>query len=262
MEALNRSSAMSSHQEDLDLLLSLQDRVLETPPGSPSNSHSLSPGYLSDDGSPRTRRRGQVDMSVFKDVVEDCLDYELKPVEKNDKLKSSKKSKVADFEKFSGLRIRSQLLSPAELSDYFSDIRFVRLPTIKNVIAGETLSGCWATIGILYEKGDPKTSSIGKKYSIWKMGCLNNDVISLFMFGDAYQQNWNEQLGTVFGLFNCSVRKDSMGSGFSLSVCSASQILKIGISVDFGICEGKRKDGTRCTSAVNKYVTCSSYIYF
>lgn len=27
---------MSSHQEDLDLLLSLQDRVLETPPASPS----------------------------------------------------------------------------------------------------------------------------------------------------------------------------------------------------------------------------------
>lgn len=35
---------MSSHQEDLDLLLSLQDRVLETPPGSPSNLHSHSPG--------------------------------------------------------------------------------------------------------------------------------------------------------------------------------------------------------------------------
>jgi len=36
----------SSHQEDLDLLLSLQDRVLETPPGSPSNHHSLSPGTI------------------------------------------------------------------------------------------------------------------------------------------------------------------------------------------------------------------------
>lgn len=35
---------MSNHQEDLSLLLSLQDKVLETPPGSPSNPGSSSPG--------------------------------------------------------------------------------------------------------------------------------------------------------------------------------------------------------------------------
>lgn len=41
---LANSVKMSSHQEDLSLLLSLQDKVLETPPGSPSNSRSSSPG--------------------------------------------------------------------------------------------------------------------------------------------------------------------------------------------------------------------------
>ncbi|GMY05448.1 protein MCM10 homolog [Fagus crenata] len=241
---------MSNHQDDLDLLLSLQDRVLETPPGSPSAPHPSSPGYLSDDGLPK--RTGQADMSVFRDAVQDCLDYEPEPAHKAGKLKGSKTSNAADVEKFSGLRIRNQLFSPAELRERFSDIRFVRLSTIKNLLVGDTLSGCWATVGVLTEKGTPKTSSTGKNYSIWKVGSLDENTVSLFLFGDAYQRNSKEQAGTVFALFNCAVRKDAMGAGFSLSVYSPSQILKIGTSVDYGVCKGKRKDGMPCTLAINK----------
>ena len=62
---------------------------------------------------------------------------------------------------------------------------------------GDTLYGCWATIGVLTEKGNPKTSSIGQSYSIWKIGCLDENTVSLFLFGDAYQQNCKEQAGTV-----------------------------------------------------------------
>ncbi|KAF5448981.1 hypothetical protein F2P56_029471 [Juglans regia] len=238
---------MSNHQDDLDLLLSLQGRVLETPPGSPS-PHA--PGYMSDDGSPR--RTGQADMSVFRDAVQDCLDYEPKPVPKSGKLKSSKASSNAEVEKFSGLRIRNQLVSAAELSERFSDIRFVRLSTMRNLLVGDTLSGCWATVGVVTEKGTPKTSSTGKNYCIWKVGCLDENTVSLFLFGDAYQKNWKEQAGTVFALFNCSVRKDGVGTGFSLSVYSPSQTLKIGTSVDYGVCKGKRKDGMPCTIVINK----------
>ncbi|XP_062177620.1 uncharacterized protein LOC133882453 [Alnus glutinosa] len=238
---------MSNHQDDLDLLLSLQERVLETPPGSPS-PHS--PGYLSDEGSPR--RAGQADMSVFRNAVQDCLDYEPKPVQKPGRLKGSKASNDAEVDKFSGLRIRKQLVSPAELTERFSDIRFVRLSTIKNLLVGDTLSGSWATVGVLTEKGAPKTSSTGKNYCIWKVGCLDENTVSLFLFGDAYQKNSKEQAGTVFALFNCTVRKDAMGTGFSLSVYSSSQILKIGTSADYGVCKGKRKDGMLCTLVINK----------
>lgn len=73
---------------------------------------------------------------------------------------------------------------------------------------GDTLYGCWATIGVLIEKGIPKTSSIGKSYSIWKIGCLDDNTVSLFLFGDAYEHNSKEQVGTVFALFSCTVRKD------------------------------------------------------
>ncbi|KAG7567112.1 Zinc finger Mcm10/DnaG-type [Arabidopsis thaliana x Arabidopsis arenosa] len=237
---------MENDQEDLDLLLSLDDRVLETPPGSPS----AAPGYLTDDESPK--RRGHSDLSDFRSVVQDCIDYDPKPVAKNTKPKGSNNSNANDIDKFSGLRIRNQLLSPAEISDLFSDIRFVRLPTIKNLLMGDKLSGCWATMGVLTEKGQPKTSSIGQPYGIWKIGSLNENTVSLFLFGDAYKKNETEKAGTVFGLLNCSVRKDKGGREFSLSVNSAKQMVKLGVSADYGVCTAKRKDGTTCTSVVNK----------
>ncbi|XP_057966484.1 uncharacterized protein LOC131156650 [Malania oleifera] len=245
---------MSNHQDDLDLLLSLQDRVLETPPASPSvllQPHSS--GYPSDDGSPSWRMRN-ADMSVFRDAVQDYLDYEPEPepTKQTPKFNGSKNSNDVQVEKFSGLRIRNQLISPAEISNRFSDIRFVRLLTIKNLLVGDTLSGCWATVGVLTEKGNPKTSSTGKSYSIWKFGCLDESTVSVFLFGDAYQKHSKEQAGTIFALFNCNVRKDAMGSGFSLSVYSVSQVLKMGSSVDYGICKGKRKDGMACTLVINK----------
>lgn len=45
------------------------------------------------------------------------------------------------------------------------------------------------------------------------------------------------------------------GSGFSLSAYSANQVLKLGTSIDYGVCKGKRKDGMACTLVINKYVT-------
>ncbi|KFK37066.1 hypothetical protein AALP_AA4G208400 [Arabis alpina] len=236
---------MENDQDDLDLLLSLDDRVLETPPGSPS---AAATGYLTDDESPK--RRGPADLSDFRSVVQDCLDYDPKPVSRN--TKPSKASNLTDIDKFSGLRIRNQLLSPAEISERFSDIRFVRLPTIKNLLMGDKLTGCWATVGVLTDKGQPKTSSIGQPYCIWKIGCLNDNTVSLFLFGDAYKKNQTEKAATVFGLFNCSIRKDKMGRDFSLSVNSPKQMVKLGVSADYGVCAAKRKDGTTCTSVVNK----------
>lgn len=155
-------------------------------------------------------------------------------------------------------------------------------------MVGDTLSGCWATVGVVTEKGVPRTSSTGKSYCIWKIGCLDENTISVFLFGDAYQRNCKERAGTVFALFNCSVRKDAavstfhalmlfvflvnchkikhyyfyllvQGSGFSLSAYSPNQVLKMGTSIDYGVCKGKRKDGMACTAVINKYVMGVSY---
>ncbi|XP_057436687.1 uncharacterized protein LOC130729076 [Lotus japonicus] len=244
---------MSNHEDDLDLLLSLddqdQERVLETPPGSPS------PGYLTDsdsDGAPNQRDKNP-DMSVFRNAVQDCLlSHSPEPKPKPKSKLPATHAKDSDVEKFSGLRIRDQLLTPAELRDSFSDIRFVRLPVIKNLFIGDSFSGSWATVGVLTEKGIQRTSSSGKGYCIWKIGCLDENTVSLFLFGDAYLRNKNEQAGAVFALFDCSVRKDAKGNGFSLSIYSPSQIKKMGTSVDYGVCKGGRADGMACTMVINK----------
>ena len=62
---------------------------------------------------------------------------------------------------------------------------------------------------MLTEKGTKRTSSTGKSYAIYKFGCLDEDIVFVFLFGDAYERNCNEPAGMVFALFNCSVRKDA-----------------------------------------------------
>lgn len=61
----------------------------------------IAAGYLTDDESPK--RRAHSDLSEFRSVVQDCLDYDPKPVSRNTKPKSSN---LSDIDKFSGLRIR------------------------------------------------------------------------------------------------------------------------------------------------------------
>ncbi|XP_024633574.1 protein MCM10 homolog isoform X1 [Medicago truncatula] len=236
----------SNHEhEDLDLLLSLDDRVPETPPASPSPLDV-------DDDAVSYKHREKPDMSVFRDAVQDCLHSQ--PSNPNPNPKSITKPLTDDpqLDKFSGLRITNQCLTPAELRESVQDIRFVRLPVIKNLVNGDSFSGSWVTVGVLTEKGIQKTSSNGKSYCIWKIGSLDENTISLFLFGNAYQRNCQEKEGTVFALFNSTVRKDAKGNGFSLSIYSPNQIMKMGTSVDYGVCKGKRADGMSCTLAINK----------
>lgn len=86
------------------------------------------------------------------------------------------------------------------------------------MLTGDTLSGCWATIGVLTEKGIRRTSSIGKPFAIWKFGCLDENNVSVFLFGDAYEKNAEEKVGTIFALFNCSVRRDNKVSFFNVQL--------------------------------------------
>lgn len=62
-------------------------------------------GYLSDEDE-LSRRRKPADMSVFRDAVQDCLDYDHKSALKTAKLKQNSSSNESEVEKYSGLRIR------------------------------------------------------------------------------------------------------------------------------------------------------------
>ncbi|PVH64736.1 hypothetical protein PAHAL_2G347900 [Panicum hallii] len=241
---------MASAADDLDLLLSLGEAVPETPPSSPCAADGPESGGAFTP--PRTRRPGGTDMSVFRDAVKDYLEA---PPESTSPLpERPKRPKATEtlVDKYSGLRIKHLTLSPLEISNRFADIRFVRITAIKNSLGSERFSGCWATAGVLLDKGVPRVSAKGTSYSIWKMGALDETEVSLFLFGDAHVHYSGAAVGSVFAIFNGNVRMDNGGKGFSVSVASVGQMLKMGVAADFGLCKGKRKDGVACTMAINK----------
>ena len=44
-------------------------------------------------------------------------------------------------------------------------------------MGSERFSGCWATAGVLLDKGVPRVSAKGTSYSIWKMGALDETEV-------------------------------------------------------------------------------------
>ncbi|KAL5200860.1 hypothetical protein ABZP36_035214 [Zizania latifolia] len=242
---------MASAGDDLDLLLSLDEdggeAVLETPPSSPR----VAAGAFTP---PRAVRPGGTDMSVFRDAVKDYLEATPSAAAASlPKRSKPPKSTETIVDSYSGLRIRNLTASPLEITNRFADIRFVRISAIKNLAGSDSFSGCWATAGVVLDKGAPRVSAQGNEYSIWKMGALDDSEVSVFLFGDAHSHYSGAAVGAVFALFNGNVRMDNGGRGFSVSVASVGQMMKTGMSADFGICKGKRKDGMGCTMGINKH---------
>ena len=52
----------------------------------------------------------------------------------------------------------------------------------------------------------------GKKYSIWKLSDLSGQstVVSLFLFGTAFQSHWKTTLGTIIAILNPGVMSDKL----------------------------------------------------
>ncbi|KAI4989351.1 hypothetical protein ZWY2020_036668 [Hordeum vulgare] len=248
---------MADAGDDLDLLLSLDEdgdqAVLETPPSSPSRPAAASAGYGAFTPPRAVARPGGTDMSVFRDAVKDYI--EAVPASTSGSGPSRPKlpkSNQTLVDTYSGLRIKHMAVSPLEISNRFADIRFVRISAFKSLAGGDFFSGCWATAGVVLDMGTKRVSAQGKDYSIWKMGTLDDSEVSVFLFGDAHTHYSGGHVGDVFALFNGNVRMDKGGQGFSVSVGSVGQMMKMGISADFSICKGTRKDGMACTMATNR----------
>ncbi|GLJ04681.1 hypothetical protein SUGI_0001200 [Cryptomeria japonica] len=247
---------MDSHDSDLDLLLSLNDhvdRVAETPP------HSHASGYFSEEDMPRHGKA--LGMAAFKDVVKDSVEEEdaklktpatSQPQKTLDNNLKSHSTNDVEVERYSGLRIRNRMVSTMSMTIRFSDVRFIRLQAISTAMMGDNITGSWATVGVLTEKGNPRLSSNGKNFAIWKLSSLDSATISLFLFGDAYTRHWKESPGSILSIFNAKVRREDKGNEFSLSVFAVDQIVKLGTSVDYGLCKAKRKDGMPCTMIINR----------
>ena len=80
-------------------------------------------------------------------------------------------ARVETVEKYSGLRIKNRVVAGMVVEDRFNDLRFYRLKDLRH-----TISGRWATAGVLVEKS-VKQSSNGGSYSVWKLSDLGRDDV-------------------------------------------------------------------------------------
>ncbi|XP_024532694.1 protein MCM10 homolog isoform X1 [Selaginella moellendorffii] len=248
---------------DLELLLSLRDECGEEKDSTEikdrSNSSEILPrpstGYCSDE---EERPKSVLNMSIFKDVLKSSGSLAKCPPASVEKSKGvsvqsfGSNGSTPDLEVHSGLRIRNRCLSREMLTTKLMELRFVKLEALKHAVIGDGVRGSWATIAVLSDKGQPRVSSNSKNYVIWKLSCLNESTVSLFLFGDAYKEHWKEAVGSVIAVFDAKVRHDDKKGDFSLSVADVNQLTVVGTSLDFAICNGKRKDGAPCSVPVNR----------
>ena len=165
----------------------------------------------------------------------------------------AQQARVETVEKYSGLRIKNRVVAGMVVEDRFADLRFYRLKDLRH-----TVTGRWATAGVLVEKS-VKSSSNGGSYSVWKLSDLGRDdaCISVFLFGQAHTDNWREPEGTIWSVVDAQLNesrgdRDKGRPSATVDGKDPRALWKLGTSADFGRCRGVRRDGNNCTMHVNR----------
>ena len=94
----------------------------------------------------------------------------------------------------------------------------VKIPNIPSKVRGGDIEGDWVTSGVVVDKLPPKDSAKGSKFVVWKLSDLSSQsaVVTLFLFGKAYQEHWKLPQGQVVALLNPSImpnKEVSWGEG-------------------------------------------------
>lgn len=119
-----------------------------------------------------------------------------------------------------GLRIVNPLISSAVLQERMMGRDAVQFSQLNNYLQRRTSDKDWVLAGVLVSKSAVKTSQKGKKFLIWTLSDLKDDIktVSVFLFGSAYNQLWKTQVGVVVGLLNPNVLDKKEGSRDIVSI--------------------------------------------
>ncbi|BDA42677.1 probable protein MCM10 homolog at N-terminal half [Coccomyxa sp. Obi] len=154
-------------------------------------------------------------------------------------------------EKHSGLRMKNVAFHLIVFNERVSHLQFVRLPRVRERVNAADNAGPWATVGVLVEKSKPCVSSKGDMYSRWKLSDLDGTTVTMFLFGDAHQDNFRESEGSVVAISNAAAGSSNRKEDVCLKVEESTSILKLGTSSDFALCGSRKRDGTKCRNPVN-----------
>eukprot|EP00731_Ephydatia_muelleri_P003820 Em0001g3820a len=162
-------------------------------------------------------------------------------------------------EKYSGLRIKNPLISSDQMKLRMDGRKMVRIGSIGSKLKGGDVEGDWVTIGVLVDKLPPKDSAKGDKFSVWKLSDLSSQksLVSLFLFGKAFQEHWKTPAGHVIALLNPTIMPNKESgevdkSNLALSLDHPQKVMQMGVSQDFTLCKANTKSGKKCTNFANK----------
>ncbi|CAM9661668.1 unnamed protein product, partial [Ectocarpus sp. 12 AP-2014] len=191
----------------------------------------------------------------------------LPPSDDNKPRKPPPRRPPADFtEAFSGLRVRNRLLSAEDMRVRMRGRKVHRLDALRAVppraLESQNPADAWAAVGVLVSKSPRRQAANGGSFSVWTLSDLSRreNEVSLFLFQEALGSHWTVCEGTLIAVVGAKVLPDKGGGGgggnapqrLAFSVDSPWQVNRIGMSMDYGLCKGKRKDGKPCTMPVNK----------
>ncbi|EFJ48590.1 hypothetical protein VOLCADRAFT_104648 [Volvox carteri f. nagariensis] len=157
----------------------------------------------------------------------------------------------------SGFRVSKPVIGSLVLRERLTDdCVYIGL---KDISPSRELAGRWATMAVLVSKVQA-TGRDGSPYCRWGLSDLAGKQVSLFLWRKAASEHYKESEGSVLLLWSPQVRRDEGGgaggggggAGYSLHIDKPEMLQRPGMSADFGLCRGTRKDGQRCTMPINK----------
>ncbi len=85
----------------------------------------------------------------------------------------------------------------------------------------------WVTIGVVTNSTLSK-SATGSPFVAWTLSDLDNAMVTLFLYNDAYSSHWREMEGSVVAVLNPSILPAHEAGKFALSVNDGHSIVKLG----------------------------------
>lgn len=112
----------------------------------------------------------------------------------------------------------------------------MKLDQIQSRAAQDCIPKNWCTLAVVGEISDVRNGSNGSPYISWKLTDLDDTLIMLSLFGDAYQEFKNRvRVGAL--VLVVSPGRFRSTDKYILNLNSSDQIRILGQSSDFGICK-------------------------
>ncbi|CAK4121964.1 unnamed protein product [Aphanomyces euteiches] len=169
----------------------------------------------------------------------------------NPKKESSRPIDPATTEEFSGLRIKDRLVPADEMKKQMQGRKFIHLASMDNAPTRQfdNSSTDWVAVAVMTKKNLAKSEH--SPYVVWTLSDLENAMLSIFLYNDAYESHWKELEGSIVAIINPDIMPAKEHGRFALKVTSGANIVKLGTSIDFGFCKCLTIGGAQCKIPVN-----------